>query len=161
MLLDTDSRPSADPGPQVMEFAQWAYRTRRGIFAFACDRQSPNRPAIPADLDAFDQNTRPRVSSRAAFETMSAAYSPENLAPETYLAHVVGQQRHPGAASTGDPEAHAFAATHFSQHGIPTSPHDVQVLNGGTRGLLLGLANTIAASPNRPQDLHRSRLEGD
>jgi hypothetical protein len=26
MLLDTDSRPSADPGPQVMEFAQWAYR---------------------------------------------------------------------------------------------------------------------------------------
>ena len=139
--------PSIASCPPVTEFAEWIHENRRGIFAFACEQRSSGHLTTLAALDAFDQQTGPRVSTRAAFEAMSAAYRPDNLESEEYLAGVVNHRRPFVIGPTGDQEARAFVATHFRQRGIPASPTDVQVFHGGTNGVLMAMVSAMAKSP--------------
>src|ERR1043165_3115605 len=65
LRLDGDANLLCEPHVPVGRFADWAQQTRRGLCAYAVEHMSPGTSGGRDELDAFDRDAAPRVSTRA------------------------------------------------------------------------------------------------
>jgi aspartate/methionine/tyrosine aminotransferase len=141
------SHASEVPHQAVLDFGSFFFQTRRGLLAYACSAVNPHRPAVLADLDAYDREHQPRLGVRAVFNLMAATGRRPGESREDFLryltarTHALGAYR--GGSSGYDDEARAVAAAHFSNLSVPATPGQAMIFSGGAKGAFLAFCAAL------------------
>jgi aspartate/methionine/tyrosine aminotransferase len=141
------SHLAADPHPHVLDFASFFARCRCGPVSFVCRSVNPDGPWRIEDLDMFDHRYRPRISMRGVFDELCRLMRRPDEPTIDVLYRLVSRTHDLGAYRGGssgfDEETQVIAAHHFRGTGVPSTPHDVTVFNGGAKGAFLAFCAAL------------------